>query len=265
MTIILIGFDRSGSTMISKLLAQNPDINLIFQPFNSSELTRKQWEIWDPSFRDTQWLNFFSSLEKGILNDELIQSQWFYNHSSSLNLKPDQVNLIKDTKLHFKAGWLRENFPDLTLYGIWRDPRAILRSLVRNDFHKNWYGHLTSEKIDELLRNYELFQDFKPWIGKERSQIENMALGVAIRTYYLKNYLPGENWVDFNQIIKDPNGYLEGLTNQWGVRSFDYEPYLTNDYNIAGKPFEGEHLWKSFFEPSQMQGLNEIFAPILKD
>ncbi len=262
-TTLFIGFDRSGSSMISKLMAKHPEVNLIFQPFNNSELTHKQWEIWESNHQATPWFNWFTQLEKGYLLQDSIQSKWFFNHSSSLTFEADKINLIKDTKLHFKVYWLQENFPGINLYGIWRDPRSILRSLVRNDFHKTWYQHLHQNLVQDLIMRNKVFQPFNKWTKINLSDIEVMALGIALRIYYLMEYLPANNWIYFQSVLNDPNHYLNQFTANWGLKHFDFAPYLSKDYNIAGKPFEGENQWESFFTTSQLDNINEIFAPAL--
>lgn len=263
-TTLLIGFDRSGSTFVAKLLAKHPAINLIFQPFNSSALTKSQWEIWEKDFKQSDWFSWFQNLENGKLDKDLIQSQWFYNHSTSLQLKSDQVNLIKDTKLHFKVDWLKANFPNLEILGIWRDPRSILRSLIRNDFHKTWYQHLEKPIIESLIDNNEVFKPFRKWLGQELSSIEIMALGIALRNFFMQKCLLRDQWIHFEQLINTPNA-LNQITANWHLEYFDFSPFLSNDYNIAGKPYEGDNLWEFFFDNHQLQKINEIFAPLLNE
>lgn len=266
--IILIGFDRCGSTMISKLLAKNPKINLLFQPFNNSELTQSQWEIWKPEFDNSIWYSFFRNLsEKGAIDHEHIKSQWFFNHSTSLAINSDQLNLIKDTKLHFKVNWLMQNFPNIIIRGIWRDPRAILCSLVRNNFHETWYGHLNQANLNQLIRSYDFFEPFYHLLDRKFDQLEVMATGLALRTYYLLLNLSSEQWLNFKEILNGPNKALQKFSSELLATgdNFNYHKFLEQNYNIAGKPFENQDLWQSYFTEDQKMRINKIFSPLFRN
>ncbi len=144
---ICTGYDRSGTSLISKLLSKHPEINLLFQPFNSTEIVETNWDICATSHVAPDTELFVARLLNGYIDTGYIKSHWFYKHSTSYEVDLDRINLIKDTNCHFKLEWLKSKFPDIGFWGTWRDPLAIMCSLVRNDFHKTWYGSLTEEVL----------------------------------------------------------------------------------------------------------------------
>lgn len=258
----LVGFDRSGSSMIAKLLARHPDINLIFHPFNSTEITTRQWEIWPPSRRAEKTESFLSGLLDGRIDKSYIASNWFYNHSSSHEIQPDKINLIKDTKFHFKTGWLKANFPRFDLYGIWRDPRAITCSLMRNNFNQTWYGKVSPEMIADIIKNCPELEEYGKFLKKDLSELERMALLIAIRTHIMMLEVPKDHWLFYEQVLDAPNQTLNEFTSRYQLPPFDFKSYINVDYNVSGKKFQSPDLWREFFSPDEIQRLNQIFESI---
>ena len=259
---ILVGFDRTGSSMIAKVLGMHPAINLIFQPFNSTIITKSQWEIWPEDYKEPETEVFLKQLLEGKIYKEYIRSDWFYNHSTSHDFEPGQLNLIKDTKLQFKIPWLQANFPEIKLFGIWRDPRAVLCSLVRNDFHKAWYGDIDKELIQAMIKSSELLSDYEQLVPADPDEVELMALAIALRTHFMVKTISPGNWVVYEQIMKDPDQCLNEFTSKFGLDRFEFSEWINTDYNIIGKPFQERDLWKTFFPENVLNSINNIFAPL---
>jgi len=262
---LLVGFDRSGSSMIAKLLGMHPGINLLFQPFNSTEVTKQQWEIWSANKPMHATEKFLSSLLRGVVDKSYIQSEWFHNHSTSGKVEKHKLNLIKDTKWHFQIPWLKNNFPEIKIYGIWRDPRAILCSLIRNEFHKNWYVSLSESLLASIIKSSSELDDYLPFLGSELGDYEVMALGVAIRTHMLKLYIKKDNWLIYEKVNASPNEQLSIFLDKFNLEKIDFKPYMSNDFNIVGKPYQKTHLWEEYFTSSQLIKINNIFSLLLKN
>ena len=160
--VLLVGFDRSGSSMVAKLLGAHPGVNVLFQPFNSSEVHRAQWTIWPPEQPAPETEAFLRGLLEGRLDRSYVRSDWFWKHSTAHTVDPERVNLIKDTKLHFQVGWLAKRFPEIELFALWRDPRGILCSLLRNDFHRRWYGDDAFRELRDLVDASDALAEFRP-------------------------------------------------------------------------------------------------------
>ena len=58
--LILNGFDRCGSSAIARVLSKHPDIELIFQPFNSGNIRRIMYQIMSEQNAKEEDYRFFS-------------------------------------------------------------------------------------------------------------------------------------------------------------------------------------------------------------
>ena len=256
--LLLIGFDRCGSSMISRLLSQHPQVNLLFQPFNSSEISRTQWEFWPPEESHPQTEKFLTGLINGKIDLKYINSEWFYEYSSSKEIREGELNLIKDTKFQFKLKWLRNNCNKIEVYSIWRNPESILLSLVRNDFHQSWYGYVTLEMLRNPVFNLDFLNPYYEIAERNLDEIERMALGIAIRTQAVIEVLPSERWLIYEDIMKRPDEIMNDFVGRYGFQPFPFSKYLNVDYNVAGKILKREDI-SGILSISQIKTVQEIF------
>lgn len=259
--VFLVGFDRSGSSMIARLLAQHPKVNLLFHPFNNTEVTHSQWDYWGPYENHEETKAFLNKLWHGEVDMGYIKSDWLVNYSKSLDLKKHEVTLVKDTKFHFKITWLKTHL--IRVFGIWRDPRAILHSLVRNDFHLKWYGNVDNALLKKVCNEIIPFEKYLPVIDDAQDHVERMAIAIAMRTEMLKITVPKADWLIYEDILADPNLHLNTFLTAMKLESFDFKPLIEQDYNVVGRKFEQADGWKSFFSKAQQERLNAIFQYIL--
>lgn len=262
--VLLIGFDRSGSSMVAKMLGRHPGVNLLFQPFNSTEVHRAQWSIWPPDRHVPVTEAFLQGLLEEKLDLGYLASDWFARHSSSDRVEPEGVNLIKDTKLHFQIEWLKQKFPAIEIVGLWRDPRGVLCSLMRNDFYRRWYGDASFRKISALVGARPELAKFRAPRDAADSDTRKMALIVAVRTDHLFRHLDAGSRLEYEAILEDADGVLNGLVGRWGLEPFSFQPHLGEDYNIIGKPFEAADLWREFFPRSELAYLDDLFSRVAR-
>lgn len=256
--LVLNGFDRSGSSAISQTLAQHPQIELIFQPFNSGSIREKMYEIMEAGNASAADQRFFEALEEGYLEESYIASQWHYKYSTVRQLQPGRLHLIKTTINHFTAEWQQEHFPQLGLWGIWRDPMAILRSLLENDFVEAWYQDAFKAILPSLnkrsyLKPYQNFLD----------QLDDAAsLGaflIAVRSHYFFEQLPQPRILFYEDFIQQPNKALSKITKHYGLDDFDFEAASKADWNVKGKAFKRQ---KSKADLPNKAKLEALFAPL---
>jgi hypothetical protein len=257
---ILIGFDRSGSSMVSRLLARHPRVNLLFQPFNSTEVHRAQWKPWAPDHRSPATEAFLESLLEGELDASYLASDWFAKHSSSASVDPDGINLVKDTKLHFQVEWLKQRFPSIELLGLWRDPRGITCSLVRNDFHRTWYGDAAFRAVDRLLEERPELERFRALRAECSNDLRRMALGVAVRTDALFRALDRDRRIVYEDVVRDPEGELNRVAGRFGLEPFPFGAHAGEDFNVAGAPFLRADLWRERLPAEELGFLDRLFA-----
>lgn len=258
---LLEGFDRCGSSMIARVLALHPEVNLIFQPFNSTEVSKTQWARWQVNESHLLTVNFIENLSKGKINRDYIQSDWFKNYSSSQQVQP-KLNLIKDTKFHFKIDWLQHHFPAIAVYGIWRQPEEILHSLVRNGFHKTWYDYLTPEMLKRSISFYESLSSYSSLLEKTLEDYEVMAIGIALRTEILSQAVSPSNWLVYEDVVREPNFILNQFLKRFNLPAHDFSAAMQEDFNVAGTFSSERTSWKDFFSSAQQQNIAAIFQQL---
>ncbi len=258
--VLLIGFDRSGSSMVSKLLARHPDVSLLFQPFNSSEVHRAQWTIWPPEQPAPRTEAFLRGLLEGHLDRSYVHSDWFWEHSTDHDVDPARVNLIKDTKLHFQVPWLAKRFPELELCALWRDPRGILCSLLRNDFYRRWYGDDAFAELRDLVQERDELAAFRPALADAGNDLRRMAAIVAVRSAALFRAVPPERQLDYEAVVADPDAALAPALARWGLPPFRFSDQRRPDENVVGLPFERTDLWRDFLPDEEQPYLDALFS-----
>ena len=257
--VFIVGFDRCGSSLAAKLLSKHPEINLLFQPFNRTEIQTTQWEIWSPDKRVPNTEAFVDGLLDGYLDKSYLSSDWFYKHSTSFEIDTSKVNLIKDTKFHFKIQWLKTRYPEIDFWGIWRDPRGIVCSLMRNDFYQKWYGENDFRVVKALIEKETLFEQYRRFLDHLLNDTEKMALLVAVRTHYMAVNLVSENWLVYEDILCDANRALAPFFKNCKLNGFDVSKHIREDANVIGQPFKKSDLWKEYFSNDQIVRLNDMF------
>jgi hypothetical protein len=235
---VLCGFDRSGSSMVARLVARHPEVECLFQPDNGTVLHRTQWERWAPEHRDAEAERFFAELIAGRLDRSFIRSDWFANHSSTTAIVPGRLHIVKSTKLHLKVDWLAARFPELPLFALVRDPMATLASLVDNDFHRTWYGARDFEALCALVASSpELPAPLRAAVLAADDDVSRMAAMIAVRTRLLVDAVPAARVLHHERIVADPDGELCRLVGHFGRPPFGFAAHAGEDFNVVGKPF----------------------------
>lgn len=256
---VVNGFDRSGTSMIARLLANHPDVELFFQPFNSTVLHRSQWEYWDHTRSNAEVEDFLTQLINGHVDRDFISSDWFERYSTTLEVVPGKLHVIKSTKLHFKVDWLTAKFPELKFYAILRDVRAVLCSLLRNDFYERWYGEAAYADLLRYVRKDEQLPDrLREAVESADSDLKKMAAIVGVRTEVMLRAVPRERVIRYGSVLNCPNDTLNGFTSTFGLADFNFAAGIGRDYNVIGKQFGGHDLWKTFFDVEQIRTIEQI-------
>lgn len=260
--LVINGFDRSGSSFIGGLLSQHPQVNYYFQPFSSTWIHKTQFEVWDRHFSAPAPEKFLHDLQAGSVDREYPESDWFDRYSNYEINGTKSIALIKETKLHTKIGWLKAAFPEAMVYGIWRDPRAILFSLVRNRFHLKWYGGESFEQVSRLIRSEPRLGGFVEFLQRPLSAEARMALIVAVRTRIMASELEQKEWLIYERIAEEPNAGLQQLCARLGLSDYDFSSLTGKDYNVIGLPFRNRDMWKQHLPQRLVAEVQPIFDSI---
>lgn len=232
--VILNGFDRSGSSAISRTLASHPDIELIMQPFNSGFMRKRMYEVLDEKAQDNIAFSFFKALQNNELKEEFIQSHWHYEFSTTRRFVPGKIHLIKTTINHFAQKWMNEYFPDINVWGIWREPKDIVASIIHNGFYTKWYEHSVSEIIPTIINELELKSLFNRFIDELDTDVKNTSFLLAVRTYFFLKHLDRDKLIIYEK-FKNNAEYLDRFTKYYGLDESNFYGIAQNDLNITGK------------------------------
>ena len=243
--IILNSFDRSGSSAVIKILSQNPSIEILFQPFNSGNIRSIMYEEMNEINAKKEDYLFFENMQKGSINTDYIKSEWFYKHSSTLVYKPNQLHVIKTTLNHLTIKWMKNHFPSINMWGIWRNPYDIGTSILRNDFFSSWYKK-DVEKLIKTVNSSDEFNFFKDIINLLNDDIDYLFFMISFRSWYYFKFLKKENLINFHNFIEDLNLELNMFTNNYGLNKFDF--VNKRDLNVIGKKYKKNESYRNLIK-----------------
>ncbi|MEX0719975.1 MAG: hypothetical protein WD059_04850 [Balneolaceae bacterium] len=256
---IVNGFDRSGSSAITRLLSTHPKVELIMQPFNSGFIREKMYSILKETDEKSPEHVFFKSLKNNKLNNDLIKSHWHYKHSTTQSFREGQLHIIKTTINHFAQKWMNENYPDIDVWGIWRKPEDIVDSIIRNEFYGEWYEDALTQIIPTVNNSKLLYKYYLRFISDLDSITKKTAFLVAVRSHFFFYYLKPQYVIEYEKFTEDPN-YLNSFFNHYELSSIDITERSSNDLNIIGK-YKDKKEEVNYSEEEE-NFMDEVFKPL---
>lgn len=264
--VILTGFDRSGTSAISKTIAQHPQVELVFRPFNGGSIRRKMYQILSDQNASQSDFEFFEGLQKGKFLSAYVESWWHQKYSTIKDAFADnKLHLLITNLNHFTIPWLKERFPLLENWAIWREPLDVLQSCIENDFLGNWYLDALTEVRVAVDATECLRRHFRTYSNRLDDDVKTTAYLIAVRNTYLFENIEHGKLIDYELFKKDPNTALLPFLQYFGLdEDFDFTPMLTRDLNsipgrvqyVPGKP-------KVYnFSLEQREFVDELFAPL---
>lgn len=259
---ILNGFDRSGTSAIARTLACHPDMELIMQPFNSGSIRQKLHHIIDDQNATDADYEFFSALERGELLTSYINSHWHDKYSTVRELTPGKIHIIKTTQNHLAVEWAQRHFPDLEHWGIWREPMAILASLVRNGFHITWYSNTYPTLLETVMNNTSLRHIYYPLSKKIDNPVREMAYIISVRTWFYFSNISKDKVLHYNAFTEDSNEELSKVLDYFSLSPHDFSAAFRRDLNIVGKQYKPDKSHHDAIPSEDYPTCREIFSPL---
>lgn len=259
--IIMNGFDRSGTSAISRTLASHPSIELIMQPFNSGFIREKMYQVFKEWDEESNAFRFFRALEDNRLENDIIKSQWHYKYSTTKKFIPGKVHLIKTTINHLAQRWMINNFPSVDVWGIWREPKDIVSSILRNGFYGEWYSEGVSKIIPTLKGESFLGDFYLNFVDELKTDAQSTAFLVAIRTHFFLEYLNKDKLLIYECFKRNPN-YLNEFIAHYDYQFFDFREPARRDLNIIGQPMRKDTTHE--FSLEEIDFMEAIFTPIIE-
>ncbi|MGF1583594.1 MAG: hypothetical protein ACFCD0_30115 [Gemmataceae bacterium] len=260
--VIHVGFDRSGTSFIAGAIERHPQVRYFCQPDNSAALHRAQWEYWEVGGGDEASNRFLRELSAGRIDREYVVSDWFKKYGCGLyELRPDGINLVKTTKVHFKVRWLQQHH-NIKVMAVIRDPRATIASLVRNDFHTRWYAMKDFEATRAVVESGKLPETGLDLTPPDPSDwLRGISYLLLVRTAVLCADLGWDenSFVNYEMACQDPSTYL---CERMGLPRHDLVTTPKQDFNIIGRSFESEYKGWHDLELAQRDAVESVLRPL---
>jgi len=258
--VIINGFDRSGTSAIVRTLAQHPEIEIFMQPFNSGPIRRRMNEIWDERVADAADIRFFRGLEARRIERDYIASHWFERDSTTTTFLPGRLHVIKTTINHLAVRWIRDAFPALDQWAIWREPIDILASLIRNGFDEAWYAGAFEELVPTVRADPWLEARFARLIEAAAHPHARTAFVIATRNAFLMRHTEPDRILRFEDFVRLGPGSLKVFSERYGLAPCEF--VAAGDLNIIGKAHEPGASHVGAIDPAARDAVEAIFAPL---
>jgi hypothetical protein len=233
--VIINGFDRSGTSAISRCIAAHPDVELIMQPFNSGSIRQKMNITLNSDTASIADKDFFTGLAANKISEKYIQSEWYYKHSTSRSNIPGKLPVVKTTINHMAQKWMVDNFPSLDVWGIWRDPYANLNSILVNEFHSQWYEGAFAELKGVVNKSNLLAPIFSDFYKDDLEVEQQLALIYSTRSYFFFYYLNRDKLINYEDFTKNANTSINKFLEYYQLGAIDLKDVARRDLNIIGK------------------------------
>jgi sulfotransferase len=226
MILLLSGIPRSGSSLLSAILRQNPDIDAR----GRSGLLPLMWDI-NAAF-DADAAPFLEASGKTGLREKTIKSLVNNYHDSGKRFSVDKSSF-----------WTHPNNYDLINSFVNSENKIVV--LLRNieDIMMSWvkvYEDIIDDgSVEKWLMNQKLF-----------IEIPLFSIDSAINSGYRDKLC----FVHYEDLISNPEHELNRISDAWSIPRFPYnfnnidtssveddEPYLANIHNVRSKIEKNEY------------------------
>ena len=257
--ILINSFDRSGSSMLQRILSYHPQIEVLFNPFNSTIFRDEILNYWKPSYINNEAKLLIDDVFTGNFSSERIKSHWFKNNI--VDFDKEKFYVVKTNNFHFKLDWLKANFPELDFYALFRNPLDILISLHKNNFIEEWYSGWAFKELHYFFENPKINIHFNhEVINYLKTDISKMFFLILVSHAVILEQTHTSNRITYESILGDVNAILNSIITKKGLIEFDFSPYIDVDYNLIGESFDAPKINKlDYFEDQQNDALISIF------
>lgn len=210
---LLLAHHRSGSNLLNDLLQAHPCIECLNEPFSMHTPFFREHDLQPWAAGDFEPRRLHRQLPDGDDLRPFLHA--FRDYLDCANA--DRVIGFKETGLFGKLAWLQAFMPRLKLVLLWREPRAIVSSVLRSGLIDFWdYRELVPPAFQRL------FPQAPPpggAIGSREELASLAAMSVATRYELARRALSGfEHFiVGLDAVVQRPAETLGALARFLGV------------------------------------------------
>ena len=213
--VLVASMGRSGSTWISNLINHKNNYRIIFEPFNYERVKETSEFNYPLYLRENEHYPHYQKVVGDILNGK-IKSAWVDRENRQFF---PEARLIKTIRGNLFLKWLKNNFPDIKIVLLFRNPCAVINSWNNMNFGD---GRKPLRRLNEQKEFLEDFGEYFKYFRNEDSSFYRLLFFWA---YYY--------WVPLQQFNKS-NIHLVFYENLFWNREEEISSlfqFLNEEYN----------------------------------
>lgn len=227
-TIILAGSGRSGTTWLGNIIAANPNMRILFEPFDYRRVPEAKvlplLAYARPNETYPEWTNFMYKALTGQIENEWINQQgkrrWAWKR------------LIKAIRVNMMLGWIDQNFNPKIVFTT-RHPCAVILSRLKLD----WDPH-----INIFLEQNQLVQDYlEPYMDiilSAQTEVQKQAVGWCIENLVPLRQLSHYNWVfcTYEELYRNPEQEADRILSALDIRKTWFTQRAIKKVSMVTRP-----------------------------
>jgi len=268
---LLLAHHRSGSNLLNDLLQAHPCIECLNEPFS----------MHTPFFREhdlQRWAG--SDFEPTRLHRHLPRSDDLDDLCPFLHALRDYLDCssahrvigFKETGLFGKLGWLQAFMPRLKLIFLWREPRAIVSSVLRSGLIDFWaYRELVPPAFRRLFPQAPHAALSRAPAGSREELAGLAAMSIAVRYELARRTLPGFEHlvVGLDAVVKHPAETLGALARFLGVAPHPGPLHFLQGrqgdsrggtFSSVREPAGVAHGWQQRLAPTELEVIESVLG-----
>ncbi|CAN5543306.1 hypothetical protein BH10BAC2_BH10BAC2_37650 [soil metagenome] len=206
-TVLLASMGRGGSTLVSEILNYDNRFRIVFEPMKLDQVIEFKDFAYPtylaPSYKDENTYAVFKKAFEGK-----IRTNWTDSQNKKFICK---YRLVKEIRANFMLGWINNNFPEVPLIILLRNPYALAESWSR----ANWP---VLEFKKQILEQQKKLQEVLPAgvlsAFNACENVRDLTIHIWCMSYYLplkqlgiKNYC----LLYYENFIKEPESEIRKL------------------------------------------------------
>ena len=224
----LTGFPRSGNTLLSTILNQNPTIattghSFIPDIFLQLE-TIKNYNVTYKNFKTTDNLN---EIQKNIFKN-------FFN-----NWKQSNIIIRSEWATPFNYSMLEKYCPnDIKIIFLMRDPIEVIKSFLNLcNKYPDFYINKTYNSIDPTTIYKSEIEEKIEIITKKNEYFD-----IACMSYKFIKNKKNVLVVDYNNLVKKPNDTIKKIYNFLKIPKFTHDYKIKNQFSINNISYDDSFI-----------------------
>jgi len=227
-TIILAGSGRSGTTWLGNIIAANPNVRILFEPFDPRRVPPVRglplFAYARPEGDYPRWTEIVAPVLAGQVDNDWINRQgkrwWAWRR------------LVKTIRANLMLGWLDRTFHPKIVFTT-RHPAAVVLSRVK----LGWEAHL-----DDFLVQPELVADYlEPFVDvvlAAKTPVQQHAAAWCIENLIPLRQMAAHNWIfcTYENLYRNPAAEANRVLTGLGIRQSWFTRRAINRITMVARP-----------------------------